>query len=241
MMKLFVPLIFLSFFFQLSAEVQGFKMYIVLGYPGSGKGTFAQVLQERGYMHISTGELLRSEVKQKTPLGLKYKKEIESASNLLPQEVVENVVLNKAKHLLKEKKKFILDGFPKTVEQAQYLSQLIEEHGLSQHVRIIYIDAPLNTVLERVQKRETCEGCGKIYNLVSAPPKVLGICDRCGSPLAHRACDNPESFHKRILLFNKTVKKVLDYYQFQGALIKINSNMPLKEFITQVVALDEEL
>lgn len=240
MMNLLMSFIFLTYFFQLTVQAQDFKMYIVFGYPGAGKGTFAEVLQEKGYQHLSSGEILREEVKQKTLLGLKYKKEIESSSKLLPKEVIQKAIFNKIKTLLDKKEKFILDGFPKTVEQAQHLSELIDKHGLSKNVRILYMEVPLHIALARIEKRRTCDECGKIYNLVSAPPKITNVCDLCGSELAQRACDNAESFHKRIRLFNETVKYVLNYYQSKGVLIKINSNIPLKKFINQVITFDEE-
>ena len=233
---LFISLIFFLFS---SAEAQDFKMYILLGYPGSGKGTFAEALKERGYKHLSTGEMLRAEVTKKTPIGLRYKNEIESSSRLLPQEVIRIVVLNQLQELIEKKEKFILDGFPKTVEQARYLDHLIESHSLGQNVRVVYIDVPLSVAFKRIEARRSCGKCGKIYNLLAAKPKITGKCDICNDSLVQRACDNSESFHKRILLFNETVKHVLTYYKSKKSLIKISSNKPIKDFINQAIALDE--
>ncbi|MBA3814671.1 MAG: nucleoside monophosphate kinase [Alphaproteobacteria bacterium] len=214
-------------------------MYILFGYPGAGKGTFADALKGNGYRHISTGDILREEVKKKTSIGLKYKKEIEASSHLLPTEVVESILLNRIKELIKKNDKLILDGFPKTIEQAKYLDELIDGHSLSQSVDIIYLDISMEQALARVQTRTACSDCRKIYNSQTAKPMIAGKCDICGAPLFQRTCDTKEGFRKRISLFNKTVKKTIDYYKSHGKLIRINADMPLKEFIEQVIDYDK--
>ncbi|MBY0292500.1 MAG: nucleoside monophosphate kinase [Alphaproteobacteria bacterium] len=239
MIQRLILFISLIFFFLSSAEAQDFRMYILLGYPGSGKGTFAEALKERGYKHLSTGDILREEVKKKTAIGLRYKNEIDSSSRLLPQEVIRTVVFNQLQELIEKKEKLILDGFPKTVEQAKYLDHLIESCSLGQSVRVVYIDVPLNVAFKRIEARRSCGKCGKIYNLLAAKPKITGKCDICNASLIQRACDNAESFHKRILLFNETVKHVLTYYESKKNLIKINSNKSIKDFINQANVLDE--
>jgi adenylate kinase len=238
MIKCLFFFLILIFFSLPCMATQGYKVYILLGYPGSGKGTFAEVLKERGYKHISTGNILREEVKRKTPIGVKYKHEIESSSNLLPEEVINRVVLNKIEHFLKKKEKLILDGFPKTVEQAKFLDELIDKYFLRQNVYVIYIDIPLKLALERIQKRRNCSKCGKIYNLSTAKPKIANTCDTCLAPLIQRTSDTAECFDKRILLFDKTVKKVITYYNSQGNLIKIKSDSSLQDFANKVMALD---
>lgn len=217
-----------------------FNVYVLLGYPGSGKGTFAEILKEKGYKHLSTGDILRREIKKKTPIGQTYKKEIESSTNLLPAEVVQEIVLNRIQQLLEKKEKLILDGFPKTVEQARYLDKLIDGYSFGQNVHIIYLNIPLNEALGRVQTRESCSKCGKLYNIIAAKPRKIGTCDDCESPLTQRSCDNADSFFQRILLFNKTVKKVLDYYNSQKRIININSHKPLKAFKEQVLNFDRK-
>jgi adenylate kinase len=215
------------------------RIYILFGYPGSGKGTFSQAIKVRGYRHISTGEILREEVKKKTPIGLRYKNEIETSSNLLPKRIIQKIILRTIRLSLAEKKNLILDGFPKTIEQAKYLDELLDKHSLTQNAHIIYLDVPIEQALERIQTRRTCYECEKIYNLQTAKPKINGKCDTCSGSLVQRPCDNAESFYKRLLLFHETVAKVISYYEANSSLIKIDTNKPLKDFINQVITLDE--
>ena len=209
-------------------QEEGIKMFVIFGYPGAGKGTFSEILQERGYKHLSTGDILREEVRLKTSIGVKYKKEIESSSSLLPEEIIQEVVLKKLVALLQTEEKVVLDGFPKTLEQAQHLDHLFKTHSLHKNVKFVYLDVPLEIASERIIGRRTCSSCGKLYNLITAKPINPDMCDVCQHPLIQRSCDNEQDFQKRIVLFNQTVKKVIDFYETQGILLRINFDISLE-------------
>lgn len=217
-----------------------FKMYVLLGYPGAGKGTFAEILKKKGYKHFSTGDILRQEVKNGTPFGLQYQQHIESSSQLLPSEIIESFLLKKIRLLIENKGAFILDGYPKTIQQAEYLNELIEGNGLQSNLHVIYLSVPLELALERIQTRVTCSDCGKIYNLVTVKPVIRGKCDFCDGSLFQRTCDTIEKFYERITLFNNTVKNVINYYELKNSIKKIESSVSLSHFIEEVLKYDEK-
>lgn len=225
---------------QKDCSQKDIKMYVVFGYPGAGKGTFAEILRERGYKHLSTGNILREEIRLKTPLGLKYQKEINASSSLLPENVIQDIILKKIMNLLQNQEKCILDGFPKTLEQAQQIDQILTLHFYQEQVKFIYLDVSLDVALQRVQNRQTCSVCGKLYNLITLRPKTSGTCDLCKQTLFKRSCDNADSFVKRVMLYNQTVKKVIDLYKAQGKLTKINANISLEHFTKNVLQMGKD-
>lgn len=220
--------------------VQKCKIYILFGYPGAGKGTFAEALKEKGYHHLSTGDILRRELREKTPLGMQYKKEIETASKLLPDATIKKIILNKVESLLQKKEKLVLDGFPKTVEQAHSLDKLLEKYALKENACVMYLDVPLYVAVKRIQTREACSSCGKVYNSLTARPKREKQCDICGSVLSRRPCDTNQGLYKRLSLFNQTVSKVLVYYNSQRRLRKINAAVKIDSFLSTVTLLEEK-
>lgn len=157
----------------------------------------------------------------------------------MPEKIIEKVILKRLTTLLQKKEKFILDGFPKTLEQAQYLDNLLTKYSLNKTTRFIYLDVSLKVALKRIQGRKTCSSCGKLYNVTIAKPKLPNRCDKCHLPLFKRFCDNKENFEKRIYLFNQTVKKILSFYESQGKLININTETSLDLFKEQVLRFDE--
>ncbi|MBX9621933.1 MAG: nucleoside monophosphate kinase [Alphaproteobacteria bacterium] len=223
---------------QKDCSQKDIKIYVVFGYPGAGKGTFAEILQERGYKHLSTGNILREEIRLKTPLGLKYQKEINASSSLLPENVIQDIILKKIMNLLQNQEKCILDGFPKTLEQAQQIDQMLTLHSYQEQVRFIYLDVSLYVALQRIQNRQACSACGKLYNLITLQPKTSGTCDLCKQALFKRPCDNADTFVKRIELYNQTVKEVIDLYKTQGKLTKMNANFSLEHFTKNVLQME---
>ena len=137
-------------------------------------------------------------------------------------------MLKKLVALLQTEEKVVLDGFPKTLEQAQHLDHLFKTHSLHKNVKFVYLDVPLEIASERIIGRRTCSSCGKLYNLITAKPINPDMCDVCQHPLIQRSCDNEQDFQKRIVLFNQTVKKVIDFYETQGILLRINFDISLE-------------
>jgi len=193
---------------------------ILLGPPGAGKGTQAKKLtQAFDIPQISTGDMLRAAVKSGTPLG-KQAKAFMDAGGLVPDEVVIGIV----KERLAENdcgKGFILDGFPRTIPQAEALDRVTKELG--KEIRfVLSLEVDQNNLMERLCGRRTCTGCGAMYHVKFNPPKVEGKCDKCGTALIQRDDDKEETITNRLSNYNKATAPLLDYYRNTG---KIRSVM----------------
>jgi len=193
---------------------------ILLGPPGAGKGTQAKKLtQAFDIPQISTGDMLRAAVKSGTPLG-KQAKAFMDAGGLVPDEVVIGIV----KERLAENdcgKGFILDGFPRTIPQAEALDRVTKELG--KEIRfVLSLEVDQNNLMERLCGRRTCTGCGAMYHVKVNPPKVEGKCDKCGTALIQRDDDKEETITNRLSNYNKATAPLLDYYRNTG---KIRSVM----------------
>ncbi|MBR1802863.1 MAG: adenylate kinase [Clostridia bacterium] len=211
-------------------------MYIVMfGAPGSGKGTAAKILAKRTNLpHISTGDMFREQIKNQTELG-KLADSYISKGNLVPDEVTINIVgdrlsWNDAKNGI------ILDGFPRTLAQAQALDKILE--GLGQKVDIVpEIKIPNEVIVERILNRATCSNkeCGAIYNTKFKKPKVAGICDICGSTLMTRTDDNAETIKSRLKVYEDNSKDLKEYYEKKGVLLPICPEDPTAENASEQV------
>jgi len=194
----------------------GFKI-IFLGAPGAGKGTHAEILsKDIGIPHISTGDMIRDALKSGTEIGRKAKTYTE-AGKLVPDEVVIGIVRER---LAKDdcKKGFILDGFPRTIPQAEALDKMI-------HIdHVIDIDVPESLVLERLSGRRVCSKCGASYNIRTMKPKVEGICDVCSGTLVQREDDKPETVKERLKVYHEQTEPLVDFYRKQGKLTVIHSS-----------------
>lgn len=191
---------------------------IMLGAPGTGKGTVAGILQEKlGIKQVSTGDIFRKNIKEGTKLG-KLSKEYMDQGKLVPDEITIEII----KDRLNEqdvKNGVILDGFPRTVEQAKVLDKILEERGQKVD-KVINLSTPEQEIIERIVNRRICSNqeCRKIYNLILNPPKVEGICDRCGSKLITRKDDTEETVKERIKDYNIETKPLIDFYKDKGIL-----------------------
>lgn len=191
---------------------------ILLGAPGSGKGTqAARLVSELGYEHISTGDLLRKEIKSGSDLGQKVQGIMEAGKLVDDQTVLE--LLNANCDL--EGSQYIFDGFPRNHEQSKLLDSEVLKNAKS---RAVYFDIDLNMLAARLVNRRTCSGCGEIYNLLSRAPKVEGVCDKCGGELAQRKDDNEQTVKTRLQVFKETVEPILSYYEDQGRLGRIDAS-----------------
>jgi adenylate kinase len=185
---------------------------ILLGYPGSGKGTQAKVLSQKfGLFHVSTGDIFREELAKKTPLGQEVASYM-SSGRLVPDKLVLDVL--KAR-LATETRGLLFDGFPRTVEQAESLDAWFESRSMPLDA-VVFINVPEAEVAKRLGDRRTCSGCGKIYNLGSQPPAKADVCDVCGKPLITREDDKPEVILRRLQVYRDQTEPLLAYYRAAG-------------------------
>ncbi len=205
---------------------------IFLGPPGGGKGTQAQLLvKEFGIPQISTGDMLRDAVKRGTELGKLAKKYMDEGK-LVPDEVVIGII----KERLSQddtKKGFILDGFPRTVPQAEALDRLLEEMGRGL-TAVVLIDVPKEELLRRLTGRRTCSKCGKMYHIEFSPPKKEGVCDECGGELYQRDDDKEETILKRLEVYESQTLPLVDYYEKKGILKRVDGVGKIEEIYLKV-------
>ncbi len=189
---------------------------VMLGAPGSGKGTQSKLLMKKyGVPQISTGDLLRAAVKAGTPLGLQAKAAMDAG-----RLVSDDIVLAMIKERLSQadaRKGFILDGFPRNLSQAEALDEMLEKLGKPLQLALL-IDIDLDILMQRMTGRRTCESCGQMYNIYSSPPKLEDRCDICGGNLRHRADDNEETISNRLRVYESQTAPVIEYYRQQGKL-----------------------
>jgi adenylate kinase len=194
---------------------------ILLGLPGVGKGTQAKKLEDKLEIpHIATGDIFRKAIKNKTPLGKKAKSFID-AGELVPDEVTIGIVEER----LKEsdcKNGFILDGFPRTIAQAEALDEILSEQKRELDLAI-YLQAEIDILVERLAGRRVCVDCGATYHVKNDPPEVEGVCDKCGGEVIQRSDDQEKTVKKRIEVNKEKTAKLADYYQNKGILHEVES------------------
>jgi adenylate kinase len=194
---------------------------IMLGPPGAGKGTQAALLAERlGTPHVASGDLFREAIKAETELGLKAKSYMDRGE-LVPDEVTIAMIRER---LLKPdcEKGIVLDGFPRTIEQAEALEELLSDQGKMIDAALL-IDAPEEELVRRLSSRWICRNCQAVYNVISNPPKEEGKCDVCDGELYQRSDDVPETVRNRIRVYWKQTSRLIDFYRDQGLLITVES------------------
>ena len=201
---------------------------ILLGAPGAGKGTQAEILCKKlGIPTISTGNILRAAIKEGTPTGLKAKSYID-AGKLVPDEVIIGIVHER---LAQDdcKSGYILDGVPRTIAQAEAL----EKAGIGFDA-VVSIEISEEEILRRMNGRRVCEACGSSYNVVSIPPRVEGICDNCGGKLIQRKDDTPETVRERLKVYHTETEPLVDFYANRGLLRPVRS-ADTKEATTKAI------
>lgn len=202
---------------------------IFIGAPGSGKGTQAsKFVSERNFKHISTGDLLRSEIAKQSPLGLEVKKVMDEgklvSDDLVIRLLQANVNLTSSQ--------YIFDGYPRNLAQAQTLDKEVLKGSPS---IAVYFEINMARLVERLTNRRTCKNCGAIYNLISKTPKIMGVCDTCGSTdLVQRADDKEEVITNRLKVFTDTIDPVLKYYQDLGRLMKVDAESSVDDIFNQI-------
>ena len=195
------------------------KNLIFVGAPGAGKGTFsAMLLEHHPLAHISTGDLLRDEVKRDTKLG-REAGALMKEGKLVPDEIIAGMVRDRLTQPDCENG-FILDGFPRTIRQAELLEDALKSLGRKLD-RVVYFKVDDDTILKRLTARLNCKKCGKIYNKLFMPPKTEGVCDACGEKLYQRPDDSLETAKTRLGVFYKQTSPLIDYYRDQDLLFEI--------------------
>ena len=203
---------------------------IFLGMPGSGKGTISSILETKAnIIQISTGDIFREEINNKTELGLKVKAIVESGS-YVPDDITNKIVENKIIQMQANNQKFILDGFPRTVQQAMFLDQLNFEDYI-----VVYLDVEKQVVIDRLSQRYFCKVCKKSYNLASFKSKKHPYCENDDELLIQRVDDQPEAVKKRLDIYEKETAPVIDFYRRKNKLLTITQHDNINETIAKIL------
>ena len=207
---------------------------VLLGPPGAGKGTLANLLKnDLKIEHISTGDILREEMKNGTSLGRQVKSYIEKG-DLVPDEVVTKIIEQKLTGSSLRSKGFMLDGFPRTTTQAEDLDKILNlSHNPITYA--LYLEVSLPVVIQRLTGRRVCRKCGAVFHETNRPPKAKGICDICGGELYQRADDKEETIRARLDVYNKSTAPIIDYYEKQSKLLRADSNKDSEEVHFEVI------
>ncbi len=209
---------------------------IMLGAPGAGKGTQAKKIAEKYQIpHISTGDIFRANIKNGTELGRKAKTYMDQGL-LVPDELVCDLVVDRVQQE-DCKGGYILDGFPRTIPQAERLDQALAELGESVDYAV-NVEVPDENIVNRMGGRRACVGCGATYHLVYAPTKKEGVCDSCGSELVLRDDDRPETVQKRLGVYHEQTQPLIDYYGRKGILKDVDGTMDMEavfQAITEIL------
>ncbi|MGQ9607898.1 MAG: adenylate kinase [bacterium] len=206
---------------------------VLLGGPGVGKGTQAQKLSaEYKIAHISTGDILRQAIKDGTEMGLMAKTYMDRGA-LVPDDVVIGIIKDRLAQS-DAKSGFILDGFPRTVPQAQALDELTLNMDMPLDA-VINIKADAEVIVQRLSGRRTCKDCQTIYHVLYSPPKKEGICDRCGGQLYQRDDDKEETIRKRLDVYEKQTSPLLEYYHNSSKLMEVPGDVPIDEVYENII------
>ena len=204
----------------------------LLGPPGAGKGTQASsIVAEYGITHISTGDIFRHNIKNETELGKKVKSYLDKGQ-LVPDELTIDLVWDR---LSKDdcKKGFLLDGFPRTINQAEALQKGLEERGLKLD-KVINIDVDKNILVKRLSGRRVCKNCGETYHIDNKPTLKDGVCDKCSGEVIQRADDNEKTVLDRIEVYEKQTFPLIDFYKNLGLILTVDGTLSIEDVFSQI-------
>jgi len=205
---------------------------VLLGPPGAGKGTQAVILAEKkGFLHLSTGDILRENVKKGTEIGKKAKAFMEKGE-LVPDDIVIEMMLDTIKNA-REQENFILDGFPRTAYQAKKLDSELDKLKLPIEM-VVYFKTSIKVVTSRLAGRRLCSKCGANYHIVNMPPKKQGVCDKCGAELYQRKDDSVETIKKRLEVYDGQTKELIDYYKAKGILKEVSGDLEAQKVYSEL-------
>jgi Adenylate kinase (EC 2.7.4.3) len=205
---------------------------VFLGPPGAGKGTQAKLLSKRmGFLHLSTGDLLREAVKNQTPLGKKAK-EYMDRGELVPDELIVQLI----EETMPKDGNVVLDGFPRTVNQALALEEMLKGKG-EKISKVLFFDVPDEVIIDRLSGRRVCSKCGAVYHVKYNPSNVEGVCDLCGGSLVQRDDDKEEVVKKRLEVYRKQTQPLIEFYQDRGIIYKLDAEKGVEELFGEVKGL----
>lgn len=207
---------------------------IMLGPPGAGKGTQAEKICKKFDLPspLSTGDILREAVRKNTPLGLEAKKYMEKGE-LVPDDVVIGIVREKLSENIYQKG-FLLDGFPRTVAQAEALDKIVREKDWEDSLIVVLLKVDEEKVVERITGRRVCEKCGANYHIKFNPPEEEGICDQCGGNLYQRKDDSEETVRNRLRVYNDSTAPLVEYYKKRGVLEEVEGTGDIEEVFERI-------
>ncbi|MDE6627650.1 MAG: adenylate kinase [Lachnospiraceae bacterium] len=206
---------------------------IMLGAPGAGKGTQAKMIAAKyGIPHISTGDIFRANIKNGTELGAKAKEYMDKGL-LVPDELVVDLVIDRFKEPDCEKG-YVLDGFPRTIPQAEALDKALTAIGETVDYAI-NVEVPDENIINRMGGRRACVGCGATYHVVYSPTKVEGKCDTCGADLIIRDDDKPETVKNRLSVYHEQTQPLIDYYTNKGIIKEVDGTVDMKDVFEAIV------
>ena len=208
---------------------------IMLGAPGAGKGTQAKMIADKyGVPHISTGDICRANIKNGTELGMEAKKYMDQGL-LVPDELTVRILLDRVAQD-DCKNGYVLDGFPRTIPQAEVLDSELTKLG--DHIDYaINVDVPDENIVKRMSGRRACLTCGATYHIEHVPPKKEGICDVCGSELVLRDDDKPETVKNRLNVYHEQTQPLIDFYTEKGVLKTVDGTVPMEEVFAAITAI----
>ena len=208
---------------------------IMLGAPGAGKGTQAKKIAEKYTIpHISTGDIFRANIKNNTELGQKAKTYMDKGE-LVPDELVVDLIMDRFKEA-DCANGYVLDGFPRTIPQAEALDKALAANGEKVDFAI-NVEVPDENIINRMSGRRACVSCGATYHVVHVPPKKEGICDRCGSELILRDDDKPETVKNRLDVYHKQTQPLIDFYTKKGVLKTVDGTVDMQDVFKAIVAI----
>ncbi len=208
---------------------------IMLGAPGAGKGTQAKMIADKyGIPHVSTGDIFRANIKEGTDLGKEAKSYMDKGL-LVPDELTVKILLDR---VAKDdcKNGYVLDGFPRTIPQAEVLDKALSEMNDAIDFAID-VDVPDENIIKRMSGRRACLACGATYHIEHIPPKKEGICDRCGKELVLRDDDKPETVKNRLSVYHEQTQPLIDFYTKKGVLKTVDGTVDMKEVFAAIVGI----
>ena len=206
---------------------------VMLGAPGAGKGTQAKMIADKyAIPHISTGDIFRANISNGTELGKKAKTYMDQGL-LVPDELVVDLVVDRVQQD-DCKKGYILDGFPRTIPQAEALTEALKKLGEKVDFAI-NVEVPDENIVKRMSGRRACVSCGSTYHIVYNPTKVEGVCDKCGNELILREDDKPETVKKRLDVYHEQTQPLIEYYTNEGVLVEVDGTKDMKDVFSAIV------